>query len=57
MNRRVVGEDRSRPVAVVQVEIDHQDPAIEAPRALRADRDGDVVEDAEAVGRGRDAQW
>jgi hypothetical protein len=33
----------------VQVEVDHQDPAAEAQRALRQNRDGDVVEDAEAA--------
>ncbi len=45
----VVAEDVAGAVAVVQVEVDHQDRSGEAVAALVGDRQGDVVEDAEAA--------
>ena len=49
VDARVAGEDGVRAVALVHVEIDDR-RARDAPFALqRADRDGDVVEDAESL--------
>jgi hypothetical protein len=48
----VGGEDRAGAVAVVHVEVDDEGAAVEAERALLGDRDGDVVEDAEAAAGG-----
>jgi len=46
---RIVGEEGTGAVAVVEVEIDDEDPAGEAAAAQPAHREGDVVEDAEPL--------
>jgi len=49
VHRRIVGEDRSSAVTVVEVEVDYQDRTLEPPGSLLEDRDRDVIEDAEAL--------
>ena len=48
MDGRVPGEDRAGAVAVVQVQVHHQDRLLEAAGPQARDRHRDVVEDAEA---------
>ena len=45
---RLALEDRGGAVALMDVEIDHQRPLDQPLLAQNADRDGDIVEEAEA---------
>ena len=53
MDRGILGEEGAGPVAVVQVQIHHEDGRAEAPIAQRGYGDGHVVEHAEAGSGGR----